>query len=119
MRIFFLAIGIVAFVLGIAGVFLPLLPTTPFLLLATYCFSKGHPGLYRWITEHRFFGPPIRDWHRRHAIRPPMKAIALASMAIGLAVVWLKLPESYRLFQAATTGFMVAIALFILTRKSS
>lgn len=118
MRMLFLAIGLVALALGIAGIFLPLLPTTPFLLLATFCFSKGHPRLYRWITEHRFFGPPIRDWQRRHAIRPPIKAIALASMAVGLAVVWLKLPEAYRLFQMITTGLMLAIALFILTRKS-
>jgi uncharacterized membrane protein YbaN (DUF454 family) len=59
-KIFFMAAGFLLLGLGIAGIVLPVLPATPFLLGASFCFMKSSGRLYRWIMNHRFFGPRIR-----------------------------------------------------------
>ena len=62
--------------LAFLGLFLPLLPTTPFLLLAAYFFSKGSARLHYWLITHRRLGPIIRDWHENRVIRPGAKRTA-------------------------------------------
>lgn len=57
-----IAAGGLALTLGVVGVFLPLLPTVPFLLLSAFCFGRGSSRLHRWLLQHRVFGPPIEDW---------------------------------------------------------
>ncbi|MDR2211089.1 MAG: YbaN family protein [Spirochaetaceae bacterium] len=58
-KILFVVLGIILVALGIVGIILPILPTTPFLLAASFCFLKSSPRLYRWIMNNRFFGPRI------------------------------------------------------------
>lgn len=78
--------------LAVAGIFLPLLPTTPLLLLAAVCFSKSSEKWHRWLTEHNIFGPIIRNWHENRCIPPRAKITAVASIivfgtyAIGFAI---------------------------------
>jgi uncharacterized membrane protein YbaN (DUF454 family) len=76
-------LGSLFVLLAIAGIVLPLLPTTPFLLLAGYCFSKGSPQFHSWIINHRILGPPIKDWEEKGAIRLNYKLMATAMMAIS------------------------------------
>ena len=57
-------LGMAFVALGFAGVFLPLLPTTPFLLLAAACFARSSPAFHDWLLSHRLLGPYIRDWER-------------------------------------------------------
>lgn len=54
--------GIVSFVLGVLGIFLPLLPITPFMLLSAYLFIRSSGKLYRWLINHRLFGKFIHDY---------------------------------------------------------
>ena len=68
--------------LAFLGLLLPLLPTTPFLLLAAYCFSRGSARLHRWLLDHRTMGPIIRDWNERRVIQPRVKAGAAIAIVV-------------------------------------
>ncbi|MFG0832116.1 YbaN family protein [Aeromonas bivalvium] len=86
-----MALGWLAFATGIVGIVLPLLPTTPFMLLAAALFARSSPRFHRWLLAHPWFGPPIHDWQlyrgiRRHARRRAILFI-LVSFAFSLALV--------------------------------
>ncbi len=89
MRYLWAGLGLVCVGLGIVGIFLPLLPTVPFLLLASVLFARSSSRLHGWILSHRTFGPIIEDWNRSGAIRPRAKRMAtLSILAIaGLSLV--------------------------------
>lgn len=71
------SVGVLSVGLATAGVFLPLLPTTPFLLLAAACFIRSSDRLYRWLTGHRWFGPYIRGYREHKAITRRARLVAL------------------------------------------
>ena len=103
-------------VLAVLGVFLPLLPTTPFLLLAAFAFTRSSPRLHAWLLGHRHFGPLIEDWRRYGSIAPRAKATAVAVMAATFAGSWAAgLDQTILAIQAVALG---GSAVFILTRPS-
>ena len=67
-RQLYLAGGLISVALGTLGVFLPLLPTVPFLLLATFCFARSNPVWEQRLLDHPRYGPPLREWRERRAI---------------------------------------------------
>lgn len=69
--------------LGIIGIILPLLPTTPFVLLSAYCFSKSSPRLHQWLTQQPTLGPMIQNWERYGSISKGAKVTATVLM-VGL-----------------------------------
>ena len=106
--------GLMALSLGAVGVVLPLLPTTPFILLAAFAFGKGSPRLRARLVSSRLFGPAIRDWEARGAIHPRHKTIACAAMTVVLlASVAVGLRPMILLIQALCMG---AAATYVLTR---
>lgn len=80
-RIAWLLLGMCSVALGLLGAVLPVLPTTPFMLLAAFAFGKSSPRLRRKLLEHPRFGPPIREWESHGAIAPRHKRLAGAMMA--------------------------------------
>lgn len=81
-----LAAGVLGLATGVVGVFLPLLPTTPFVLLAAWCFSRGSARWEHWILHHPRWGPMVRDWRANRAV--PLRAKQLATVMMGASSVW-------------------------------
>ncbi len=102
---------------GVIGVFIPGLPSTVFLLIAVWAFSKGSPRLQRWMLEHPRFGPLIQDWFAHRVIPAPAKALAITMMAVSLAVFAVFVSEGWVML--AVIGLCeVAAGAYILTRPS-
>ena len=76
----FRLLGFVFLATAVLGVFLPLLPTTPFVLVATACFARSSKKWHRWMLENKTFGPMIRNWETHRCINCRVKLIAIASM---------------------------------------
>ncbi len=88
-RLLWMICGFVALALGVAGIILPLLPHTVFLLIAAFCFSRGSERLHSWLINHKHLGPPIRDWNEHGAIPLKAKIIASLMMAATLGTAYL------------------------------
>ena len=73
-----MSLGILAMVVGLIGVVVPLLPTTPFLLLAAACFVRSSDTMYGWLTSNRLFGGFIRDYREQRGVSARAKIVALA-----------------------------------------
>lgn len=86
MRFVWASLGLLSVGLGLIGVFLPLLPTVPFMLLAAFFFARSSERLHGWILAHPTFGPSIIDWQERGAINPRGKRIATLSIVLVFAV---------------------------------
>ena len=115
-RVLWLILGYAATALAIAGVILPLVPATPFLLVAAYAFARSSPRLHAWLTSHAQFGPLIDNWNRYGAISPRAKTAAVAVMLATLAASWLcGIAMPILIAQAA---IMAATATFILSRPN-
>ena len=74
--------GTVSLGLGIVGVVLPGLPTTPFVLLAAACYARASPRLHGWLLRHRVFGPMVRDWETHRSLTRRTKTVAQVSMVL-------------------------------------
>jgi hypothetical protein len=76
--------------LGVLGLFLPVLPTTPFLLLAAACYARASERFYNWLLNNRTFGPTIREWRRYRSIpyRTKLTAIVLMSLTLASSIVF-------------------------------
>jgi hypothetical protein len=88
--------GAIAMLLGLIGLFLPLLPTVPFLLLAAMCFSRSCRRCERWMLNHPRFGPPLRDWREHRAVSLGVKRFATLMMAISALAAWWVLVSPWR-----------------------
>jgi uncharacterized protein len=98
-RTLYLTGGFVALALGAVGIFLPLLPTAPFMILAAFFFARSNPALEARLLDHRHFGPHIRRWRERRAISRRGKRAALAAFAFSALLAlflapfpWLLIP---------------------------
>ena len=113
-RWLWLALAYVALALGLVGIFVPGLPTTPFVLLSAYAAARGSRRLHAWLLAHRQFGPMIRDWQATGAVSRRAKRAATAMMALSAAVMFATAPK---LWMAATgTAIMGVVAIWLWRR---
>jgi uncharacterized protein len=99
------ALGWIFLLIGIAGVLLPLLPGTVFLILSAACFTRSSPRFEQWLLEHPHLGPPIRQWRKTGSIPRRIKVFASASIAAS----WLILVET----EAPATVKIGCLLLFV------
>ncbi|WP_212762970.1 YbaN family protein [Cupriavidus gilardii] len=97
-------LGIVCMVLAVLGIFLPVLPATPFVLLAAACFARGSERFHDWLMSHPRLGPIVHDWQRHRSI--PLRAKILA-----IGTMWISLPTTAWLLRARP---VFSIALLVL-----
>ena len=104
MRIFLIIVGSLSLVLGIVGIFVPMLPTTPFLLLSATAWVKASPKLYKWLMNHKLFGEYIRNY-REH------RAIPLRAKIISVSLLWLTI--GYCIFAVVNEWWWAQVLLAI------
>lgn len=115
-RLWWKIAGLTAVALGVVGIVVPLLPTTPFLLLAAFCFDRGSPKLHAWLVNHAHLGPIIENWNTHGAVPTSAKIFAVVFMsAVLLAGVYFTLPLWVLGLQAV---IFLAVAIFLLTRPA-
>lgn len=112
-RAVFMAFAGLFFILGALGAILPVLPTTPFLLLTSYFLSRSSPRLNRWLLSSRFFGPILRDWQQLGGVRPDVKvkAIMIVLLAVSLSLWLTDLSSTLRWIVAATALIGIGVIL--------
>ncbi|MDR9808449.1 YbaN family protein [Rhizobium hidalgonense] len=117
MRSILIVVAWASVIVGCAGVFVPLLPTTPFLLLSAGIFARTSPRFEAWLLSRPTFGEPILAWRQKGAIPMKAKLLAVTSMLLSLVILlWLAQP---RLALAAIIAMaMISCALFVVTRPS-
>ncbi|VAW66497.1 hypothetical protein MNBD_GAMMA10-1954 [hydrothermal vent metagenome] len=99
MKAVYFSLAWLFFALGAVGVLLPVLPTTPFMLLALWAFSRSSERFHQWLYYHRFFGPPLQKWDKYGVIPLPAKIMSVSFMSISFSymlafspvAIWLKL----------------------------
>ena len=115
-RIVLIVVGFVSLGLGGLGIVVPLLPTTPLVLVAAFAFANSSETLHQWLLDHRVFGPLIDNWRRYGAISRTAKAMSVLSMLAILVISWLVGVAVVVI--AIQAVVLVCAAAFILTRPS-
>ena len=110
----FRLLGFLFLALGAIGIFLPLLPTTPLVLLATACFARSSERWHRWVLENRTFGPMVSNWECRRCVSLRVKLVAYVSMAAvgGYSVIYAVEP----VWAKFAGGLLILIGLVTVSR---
>jgi uncharacterized protein len=108
----FAAAGLVFLALAILGLFVPVLPATPFVLLAAACFARASPRFYNWLLNHRVFGPTVLEWRRHRSIpyRVKLWGILLMALSLGVSIAFFVRPAW---LQAVLAAFGVLLAAWV------
>jgi len=118
MKIIFAFLGLVSLVLGIIGIFLPLLPTTPFLLLSAALFARSSTRLYNWLLNHRVLGSFIRNYREDKSVTVRVKIIAISTLwATMLFSIFLVVNEKWWL-QVMLGTIATGVTIFIMSLKT-
>jgi uncharacterized membrane protein YbaN (DUF454 family) len=113
-KLTWLIIGILSLGLGALGILLPLLPTTPLVLLAAFSFARSSERLHEWLINHDIFGALIDNWRQYGAISHRAKIVSVVSMVVILGISLVAAVPAYVVgIQVVVLG---AAATFILTR---
>jgi len=112
-----LVLGLIFVGLGFVGAFVPLMPTTIFLILAAACFARSSPRLEAWLLNHSRFGSALRAWQAEGAVSRRGKIAACLGMAVGYGLFWLTVRPGLWLGLAVAV-VMAACALFVASRPA-
>ena len=116
-RTVLVACGTVAVVLGFIGIFLPVMPTTPFLLVAAACYARSSERFYRWLLTNRWFGKYIVAWRLEHRIplHAKIAAVTMIVTSVGASIVWFIPITAVKILLAAVAIWVI---IYICRQKS-
>lgn len=117
MRTAYLVLGWFFVATAVIGAVLPLLPSTPFLIVASACFMRSDSRYSEHLRRSPLFGPALRDWHENRVVRPQAKIFAIGTMVLSGGVT-LSLGEFTREFAGLALGLMAIVAGVILRLPS-
>lgn len=109
--------AILALLLGMVGVFLPIMPTVPFILVAAWAAGQGWPQLEQYLLTHAHFGKPIRSWRQRRAIPRRGKILASFMMTCSMLLLWLYPVEPW--IPLSISAVMVCVLLWMWSRPDA
>lgn len=112
-----MAFGWLCVGLGFIGVVVPGMPTTVFLIIALWAFSKSSERFQLWLWDHPRFGPSLRAWHRHRVVPLKAKVLAVATMGSSFLYLTLFVADSWVL-PAALSAVMIPVAVYLLSRAS-
>ncbi len=115
-KILLIITGIISFGLGVLGIFLPILPTTPFLLLASFCFYRSSDKLHNWLNNHKIFGQYLYNYMKYHAVRRRVKIGAITMLWITLSISVILVDIIYVRVLLVAIG--IAVSIHILSLKT-
>ncbi|MDX1713793.1 YbaN family protein [Vreelandella venusta] len=104
----------VSFSIGVLGIFLPLLPTTVFMLIAIYCASRGSPRFEAWIRSRHYVGPLLVTWEQERAIPKRAKTVAVCTIAVSAIIIVWSLGPGW--LSGSVVALLMLIALWLATR---
>ncbi len=110
-----MVLGLLLVGIGFIGIFVPLLPTFDFMLLALPCFARSSPRLEAWLLNHPRFGPGLRAWRESRAVPRHAKLMACLGMSVGYGLFWLHVRPGWGL-GLAVAAFMLFWAVWIVRR---
>jgi len=117
MRVVYFSLGWMFFILGLIGVLLPVMPTTPFMLLALWGFARSSDKFHNWLYTHRLFGPPLQQWNEHRVIPLIAKVMSVSFMSISFVMMMLFSPLTLWL-KLSVAALMIYGAWFILSKPS-
>lgn len=118
-RAFFLGCGVIALLLGVAGIFLPVLPTTPFVLAAAACFARSSARLHDGMLSHRIAGPIIRAWDEHRSMPPGIKPWAYVLMGLSFGLSMVLMDSLWHQIMLALMGTVLAVLLWRVPVRSA
>lgn len=110
----YLALAILSLALGVIGIVLPGLPTTPFVLLAAWAAARSSQRLHHWLLQHRVFGPMVRDWQAHGAVSRRAKWAATLTMLACAIIMFLTAPKWW--MAALGSAFMLVVGCWLWRR---
>lgn len=116
---FLIAFGWLCVVLGVIGIFLPLLPTTPFLLVASWAFARSSPRFHYWLMTHKHLGPIISQWQEGKGLQPRVAIRIAAYMVITFSISIYFVPYSWLKIALVIGATAILVHLWYLTRLYS
>lgn len=110
-RYILIIFGSLSLLIGVIGIAIPVLPTTPFLLITSFCYLRSSSRLYQWLMNHRTFGPYLYNYLTYRAVKKSVKVVALITLWFSLGLSIIIVPNIYLKIMLSFIGTMVSIHL--------